>query len=181
MKQSLRKKIANILSEARVEGYTLFYSSLLDQLYVLYILLGGTVLLLFAHLSIWPILVLLIYMVIAYLFGAYRNNSVAITASQLIIINGRTPFSSIRKINVVDISNVFIGRNLHPLLDRIFIIPSNVYVTISFINQSKATYYTNIDFADDAKQGQPSLEDLAQMLVSKGVTTVIEEKDDLYD
>jgi hypothetical protein len=171
MKQQIRNKVKDILTEQHADNYKLYYSSLLDQLYVLYIIIIGIGFLLLAHLSIWPVIILLAYTIIAYLFGAYRNHSFAINESTLWIINGRKPFVKSRKIELVEIDKIIIGSNANAILDRIFIIPSNIYISIFTKNEILcSTWYTNIDFAQDAKQGEKSMEDFMAEIQKLGIS-----------
>jgi hypothetical protein len=174
IKQHIRKKIVDLLAQQTQNPYTLYYSSLLDQLYVLYILIGAIAFLLLAHLSVWPVALLIVFIMIAYLFGAYRNFSFAITATQLLVCNPRKPFVQSHSFLLSNVQSVQIGINQHPLLDRIFIIPSNVYVQIFFANNSYKTFYTNIDFATDAKQGEKTLEDFAAHLQQQNIAVHID-------
>jgi hypothetical protein len=177
MRQMIRNKVADVLLKQVQEPYELFYSSLLDQLYILYIALAGAVLLLFAHLSLWPVLALLVYLVAGYLFGAYRNYSFALTSQTLYCINGRKPFVKRQSIALADIKEVSIRINEHPILDRIFIIPSNICVHIYLQNGEEQKYYTNIDYAADCKEDELSLEQFIDAIFKRGIKASLEEQD----
>jgi hypothetical protein len=173
IKQHIRNKAKEILQEATQDAHSLYYSSLLDQLVVLYISLAAMGFLLLAHQSIWPIIILAAYIIIAYLFAAYRNFSFAITHNKIFIVNARKPFVQLQQFYLKDLQRVQIGTNQHPILDRLFIIPSNVYVQIFFQNSKSEVYYTNIDFENDAKQGEKTLENFAEHLKKVGIECII--------
>jgi Ca2+/Na+ antiporter len=178
MKHIIRNRVKHILDEQIAGNYTLFYSSMLHQLVVLYIAIIAIAFLLLAHLSIWPVLVLTVYILIAYLFGAYRNNSIAINADAIMIINARKPFMYQKKIEIHTIEQIIIGTNQHPILDRLFIIPSNLYIQILLKNKSQKTFYTNVDFASDTKPDDKSIEDLVGALQALHIPVLLQAKRD---
>jgi hypothetical protein len=177
----IRNRVHKILDKQIQGSYQLFYSSLLDQLYILYFMVGGIVLMLFAHLAIWPIAVIIIYIVTAYLFGTYRNHCFALTHDKLYVVNGRKPFIKCTSIGLSEIKEMKIGTNKHPFLDRIFIIPSNVFVEILLKNNNSKEYYTNVEFKEDVKVWDLSLEDLQVALMELGIVVSMEEKNELFD
>lgn len=181
VKSIIRNRVRKILDEQIQDSYQLFYSSLLDLLYILYFMIGGIVLMLFAHLAVWPIAAIIIYIVAAYLFGTYRNHCFALAHNKLYVVNGRKPFIKSISIGLSEIKQIKIGTNKHPFLDRIFIIPSNVFVEIILKNNVSKIYYTNVEFKGDVKVGDLSLEDFQIALMELGIVVSMEKGDDLYD
>ncbi len=180
MKQLLKNKTHTIIEEHGYANYNLFYSSLLDQLYVVYICIMASILLYFAQPLIWPILLLIFYFICAYLFGAQKNNSFALVENALLVINGRTPFANFDVFEFAAINAIHISSNKNPLF-RIFIIPSNTYVQITDAFNKEHKYYTNLDFEEESKDKEKCLEALAHNLNIKGVRTTIDIPNFLFD
>jgi hypothetical protein len=187
IKSIIRNKVKGMLDDSISGNYTLYYSSFLGQLYILYILLAGIALMLVAHLSIWPIVAIIIYMLCAYLFGTFRNHCFALSNDKLWIINGRTPFVSLESIYLSEIKNVIIATNKNPILDRIFIMPSNVFVEVHLKNGKELLWYTNVlfneDYPDDKSflDGALTLDDFSKELTSFVIPVHIEMDNILYD